>query len=58
MMDMAARAICAENELKKRELSKMKAIAAGLLVLAACLYALGRSLGADYLSAFAEAALR
>lgn len=57
MMDMAARAICAENELKKRELSKMKAIAAGLLVLAACLYALGRYLGVGYLSAFAEAAM-
>ncbi len=62
MMDIAQRAIQAENILRQRELANMKWIAAGLLGGAACLYCIGKVYEGQhpawaYLAAFAEAAM-
>ncbi len=57
MTNLEERAIQAEKTLRRRELARMKWIAAGLLVLAACLYFLGRIMAWGYLAAFAEAAM-
>lgn len=57
MTDMSERAIQAETTLRRRDLDRMKWLAAALLGLAACLYILGRVLAWGYLAAFAEAAM-
>ena len=43
--------------LRQRDLNRMKWMAAGLLVLAACLYVIGKVMAWGYLSAFAEASM-
>ncbi len=57
MTEITERAMSAENMLRQRDLNKMKWIAAGLLVLAACLYVIGKVLAWGYLAAFAEASM-
>ena len=57
MTDITARAMNAENTLRQRELNRMKWVAAGLLVLAACLYVIGKVMAWGYLAAFAEASM-
>ena len=57
MTEITERAMSAENVLRQRDLNKMKWIAAGLLMLAACLYVIGKVLAWGYLAAFAEASM-
>lgn len=56
-MDIAQRAVAAENSLRKGDLARMKWIATGLLGVALCLYVISQLYHWAYLAAFAEAAM-